>query len=101
MANDQTEPWPAGMSTDEIPLKQRWYKYRGRVLRTQKQMAHSGDVLYEQIKLQKKTKLAAEELPNARPASVTSLFLTCRPSAIGGFVIPVIIDPVEGQSSGA
>jgi hypothetical protein len=47
---DQTEPWPAGQLTGDLPLPQRWYKYRGRVLRTQKQMAHSGDVLYEQIK---------------------------------------------------
>lgn len=47
---DQTEPWPAGMVTADVPLKQRWYKYRGTVLRTQKQMAHSGDVLYWQIK---------------------------------------------------
>lgn len=45
----QDAPLPAGISTSEIPLKQRWYKYRGRVLRTQKQMAHSGDLLYWEI----------------------------------------------------
>lgn len=56
MANDQTEPWPAGMSTADVPLPQRWYKYRGKVLRTQKQMAHSGDVLYWQIKNAAKAK---------------------------------------------
>lgn len=53
MANNQTEPFPAGVSTSDVPLPQRWYKYRGRVL-IQKQMAHSGDVLYEQLKVAQK-----------------------------------------------
>jgi hypothetical protein len=54
VANDQTAPWPAGISTSDMPLPQRWYRYRGRILRTQKQMAHSGDLLYDQIVAAKK-----------------------------------------------
>lgn len=50
----QDAPLPAGIYTGDVPLPQRWYLYRGRVLRTQKQMAHSGDVLYEQIKAEAK-----------------------------------------------
>jgi hypothetical protein len=46
---DQTAPLPAGITTD-IPLAQRWYKYLGKVLRTQKQMSHAGDVAYWQLK---------------------------------------------------
>jgi hypothetical protein len=50
MVNDQTEPLPAGQSIQDVPLPQRWYKYRGYVLRTQKQRANEGEDAYWDLK---------------------------------------------------
>jgi hypothetical protein len=49
MANEQTEPWPAGSSTQSLPLPLRWYKYRNKVLRF-RQMGHAGDQAYWDLK---------------------------------------------------
>lgn len=65
MTNDQTKPWPAGISTNDVPLPQRWYKYRGKILRY-RQMGNAGNVLYWEIKnAEAAAKLLAEELERA------------------------------------